>query len=356
MKLRAQLASKNGSRQRLLCGIVGCGYIADVYMEAFRGLPDVRVAAACDADSERLAAFCSRYRVARGFACAEQLLDDGELSFVVIATPPSTHHSLCGAAIDHGVPVVVEKPVCLSLVEAQELAERAAAKAVPVAVMQNYRFKNSVLKARRLQQCGELGELRRVDCVYHGGTPLNHKERWRQEERRNRLLLYEWAQHFLDIEVAFAGPVKRILDVRAARQPVLDSTMAVHALVEHASGATGSVDLQLFAPAESVRVELHGSRKRIVLKFYPEGCACYGGLVTPLTELWAESERATRFAWSKAFEKLRPWRVSRRALSHWRFLQKYVEFLQGKESRLPLSIEESLPTVAFLDQLAASVY
>jgi predicted dehydrogenase len=336
--------------------MVGCGYISDVYMEAFRGLPEVRVAAACDTDAERLAAFCAKYHLERGFTDVGKLLEWDELSFVVIATPPSTHHSLCQAALERGVPALVEKPVCLSLREAQELAERSARTGVPVAVMQNYRFKDAVLKARWLQQSGELGELRRVDCIYHGGNPGDHQENWRQHERRNRLLLYEWAEHFLDIEIAFAGPVKKILDVRAATRPGNDSTLAVNALVEHVTGVTGSVDLQLFSGAEFVRVELHGSRGRVVVKFYPEGCAAYRGLITPLHELLEESKRTARYAWGVVYERLSPARVSRRALSHWRFLRQYVAFLQGKEPCLPLSIEQGLATMAFLDQLAAAVY
>lgn len=356
MRLPARLTNLNGDRQRLQCAIVGCGYISDVYMEAFRGLPEVRVAAACDTDAERLAAFCAKYRIERGFTDVGKLMERDELSFVVIATPPSTHQPLCQAALDRGVPVVVEKPICLSLREAQELAERSARTGVPVAVMQNYRFKDAVLKARRLQQNGELGELRRVDCIYHGGNPGNHKEKWRQQERQNRLLLYEWAEHFLDIEIAFAGPVKKLLDVRAPTRPGRESTLAVNALVEHVTGVTGSVDLQLYSGAESVRVELHGSRGRVVVKFYPEGCAAYRGLITPLHELLEESKRTAQFAWGVAYEKLSPARVSRRALSHWRFLRHYVSFLQGRESCLPLSIEEILPTAEFLDQLAAAVY
>ncbi len=356
MKLPAQFVSRNGDRQQLRCGMVGCGYISDVYMEAFRGLPEVRVAAACDTDAERLAAFCAKYRIDRGFTDVGELLECDKLSFVVIAAPPSTHYGLCRAALDRGVPVLVEKPACMSLAEAQELAERSARTGVPVAVMQNYRFKDAVLKARRLQQSGELGELRRVDCIYHGGNPGDQKETWRQQERQNRLLLYEWAEHFLDIEVAFAGPVKRILEVRAATHPGEDSTLAVNALVEHGAGVTGWVDLQLYSGAESIRVELHGSRRRVVMKFCPEGCAVYRGLITPLHELLEESKRTAHFAWGVASEKLRPGSVTRRAISHARFLRKYVAFLQGKEPCPPLSIEQSLATVAFLDQLAAAVY
>ncbi len=354
MSLFTPDGNRNG--RPLACGIVGCGYIADVYMEAFRGLPAARVAAACDTNAKRLAEFCDQYQIQRSFPSIEGLLDSNSTAFVVIATPPFTHYALCRAAIDRGVPVLVEKPVCLSLAETQELASRAARNGVPVAVMQNYRFKAPVLKARRLLESGVLGDLHRVDCVYHGGAPLEQKEQWRQKERRHRLLLYEWAEHFLDIEVAFAGPVREIRAVHVTQKPEAESTLAVHALVEHCSGIVGSIDLQLFAGAESVRVELHGSRKRAVMKFYPEGLAVYKGLVTPFHELLAESQRVAAFAWNLTREKLRSGNVTRRAVSHRRYLERYLEFLRGEASGLPLSIDESLQTAAFLDRLAAAAY
>ena len=51
----------------LRCAVIGCGYIADLYMQAFHGLP-VRVEAACDIEPDHLAGFCSRYRIKQAFA------------------------------------------------------------------------------------------------------------------------------------------------------------------------------------------------------------------------------------------------------------------------------------------------
>lgn len=324
-------------------------------MQVFRSLPPVRVTAACDTDSTRLAEFRSQHGIEHGFAGLEDLLQSCHPDFVVVATPPSTHAALCRTAIDHGVSVLLEKPACLSLGEAQALAARSQSAGVPVAVMQNYRFKAAVLKALALQRSGELGELRRIDCVYHGRAPSAQKETWRRTERRDRLLLYELAEHFVDTEIAFAGPVEEVLGVHATGRNDEEGTLAVHALVKHASGTTGCIDLQLRASAESVRVELHGSRRRVVLKFFPEGFASYRGVITPLHEIFAESARAARFAWGFAAASLLPGRVSRQAVSHWRYAQKYVRYLQGKEDRLPLSLEESLPTVALLEELAEAV-
>jgi predicted dehydrogenase len=252
--------------------------------------------------------------------------------------------------------VVVEKPACLSLAEAKTLADRSAKTAVPIAVMQNYRFKSPMLKAMALYQSGEIGKLRRIDCIYHGGVPASEQESWRREEQTHRMLLYEWAEHFLDLEVALAGPIRRILSVRTNYRDVEESARTIEALIEHCSGVTGSIDLRAFSGAESARVEIHGSRRHVVLKFFPDGFASYGGVITPLHELWSGWARTAAFGWNVAASKLRPWRVARPALSHFRFLEHFVNFLQGREARLPVSIADVLPTIELLGVLAAAVY
>lgn len=349
-------ASGEGTRSVLQCGMVGCGYIADIYMEALRGISGVSVAGICDTDPERLTAFGAKYGVPRRFSRIEELLAAGNLDFLIISTPPSSHHALCRVAIDRGVPLLVEKPVTMSLAEAREIADRAAERGVPIGVMQNYRFKDAVLQAQRAIETRELGALRRVDCVYHGGSPLSHTAPWRREEIRNRLLLYEWAEHFIDLEVAFAGPINSILSIHVTRHSEVESTLGVHALVEHRTGVVASIDLELFSGGESTRVELHGSEERIVLKFYPDGCARYKGRITPIHEMLAEGTRLSDFVLKNIRERLVPRGVTRRALSHYRLMAKYIKFLNGEEDRCPVSVEDVLPTMELLDLLARKVY
>jgi predicted dehydrogenase len=342
-------------RNTLRCAVIGCGDIADLYMQAFRGLP-VRVEAACDIEPNHLAKFRSRYRIKRGFASLEELLQGCNLDFTVIATPSTVHASLSNLALDHGVAVVLEKPARLSVAEAKTLADRSAKTAIPIAVMQNYRFKSTVLKALALCQSGEIGKLRRIDCVYHGGEPALQRESWRRQEQTHRLLLYEQAEHFLDLEVAFAGSIRKILSVRTSYRDAEDSARTIEALIEHAGGVTGSIDLRASSGAESARVEIHGSRRRVVLKFFPNGFASYGGLITPLHELWSDWTRSATFGWNVATSGLPSWEISRRALCRARFLERFVNYLQGREARLPVSIGDVLPTIEFLGALEAAVY
>ena len=170
------------------------------------------------------------------------------------------------------------------------------------------------------------------------------------------MLLYEWAEHFLDLEVAFAGPIRKILSVRSNYRDADENSRTIEALIEHSSGVTGSIDLRAFSGAESARVEIYGSRRHVELKFFPDGFASYSGVITPLHELWSDFVRAAAFGSNVVASALRTRGVSRQALSHFRFLEHFVNFLQGREARLPVSIADVLPTIELLGVLAAAVY
>ena len=79
----------------------------------------------CDIDETTLGQVHKRYPHARATTRFEQLLDDDQLDAVIIATPASTHHRLCQAALESGKDVYVEKPFVLEAPHAHQLIEMA---------------------------------------------------------------------------------------------------------------------------------------------------------------------------------------------------------------------------------------
>jgi hypothetical protein len=70
----------------------------------------------------------------------------------------------------------------------------------------------------------------------------------------------------------------------------------------------------------------------------------------------AEGVRLSDFALKNIRERLAPRGVTRRALSHYRVMIKYIKFLWGEEDRCPVSVEDVLPTMELLELLAREVY
>ena len=163
--------------RRLRLGMVGGGqgaFIGAVHRIAAR-LDDQYelVAGAFSSDPARAQASAETLRVvpARAYdsfaamAEAEAGRDDG-IDLVSVTAPNHVHHAACRAFLDHGIPVICDKPMTTSLADALDLREAVRASGVPFVLTHNYTGYPMVRQAREMAQAGELGAIRTVQVEY----------------------------------------------------------------------------------------------------------------------------------------------------------------------------------------------
>ncbi|MFO7859391.1 MAG: Gfo/Idh/MocA family oxidoreductase [Ectothiorhodospiraceae bacterium] len=106
----------------LRAAVIGAGYLGRFHAQKYAGHPDVDLVAVVDADAERA------QTVAEELGC-EALTDYQELlervDAVSIVVPTRLHHAIACACLEHGLHVLVEKPMTTTLAEADELVDRA---------------------------------------------------------------------------------------------------------------------------------------------------------------------------------------------------------------------------------------
>jgi predicted dehydrogenase len=341
------------------CGLIGCGNVAaEMHVPAIRALENVRLEAVCDTDPERMATFAAGNGIGKRFARVDEFLDqNGDLDFVIIATPGFTHHAVAKQVIAAGLDVLVEKPLALRHDQCLELKRDAESRGVKVCVGQTWRFRDPVIKAKRALDEGLIGQIYQVTIAHHGGSLFHVSEPcWSWEEKRHRTLLYDHAIHLLDLAVYFAGPVQRLLGIQVIDDPHLQVTARVYALVEHTSGAVGLVDLQMFASSNFTQCDFFGTANDVQIKFFPHSYQLYSGRVNPLDELCREFTRLKDFVVPRLSRAV--WRpaVPPRALPHYRLLVNWVQSLTDPSAKPPVTIDDVLPTMEFLELLANHVY
>jgi predicted dehydrogenase len=173
----------NGSLGRKLrMGIVGGGigsFIGRVHVTA--AVLDNRaelVAGAFSSDPAKSKASAADYFVSRDRAygsweemlAKEKQLPAGErIDFVSITTPNHMHFPVAKAAVEAGFNVVCDKPLTLTLAEAEKLAEIVLASKVVFAVTHNYTGYPLVRQAREMALAGELGEIQAIRAEYIQG-------------------------------------------------------------------------------------------------------------------------------------------------------------------------------------------
>ena len=150
-------------------GIVGCGQVAPMHIRAIRQAGGVDLVGLCDMDQARAQALADRFAIANTYNDLDTLLREQQPDVVHITTPPGTHAKLAIQALEAGSHVLVEKPMCLSVSEADDMIVAAEKSGAKLCVDHNYLFRPSVQKARSLVAGGDIGQVVYVDAYYNYG-------------------------------------------------------------------------------------------------------------------------------------------------------------------------------------------
>ncbi|MEU6355724.1 Gfo/Idh/MocA family oxidoreductase [Streptomyces sp. NPDC047072] len=185
----------------------------------------------------------------------------GELDLVVVASPNKTHVALATAALEAGLPVVVDKPVAGTAAEARELGRLAEERGLLLSVFQNRRWDNDFLTLRGLLDEGSLGEVWRFESRFERWRPQT-KGGWRESGDPVEIggLLYDLGSHVVDQALVLFGPVRSVYaesDVRRAGAEVDDDTFVA---LTHASGVRSHLFMSATAAQLGPRFRVLGSK------------------------------------------------------------------------------------------------
>ncbi|KQT84096.1 Gfo/Idh/MocA family oxidoreductase [Aurantimonas sp. Leaf443] len=200
---------------------------------------------------------------------AEAARADG-IEAVSIATPNNTHFAIARAALEHGLHVVCEKPLCFTLAQAEALEALAQARGRVVGVTYGYSGYPMIEQARAMVENGDLGEIRLVNLQFAHGFHSQAVEEtspgtaWRVDPRfaGPSYVLGDIGTHPLYISQVILPHLKirRLLCARQSfvksRAPLEDNAVT---LMEYDTGAFGT----LWASAVNAG-GMHGQKVRIV--------------------------------------------------------------------------------------------
>ncbi len=149
--------------RRLKLGFVGVGMGATAILPAVDSLPQIDLMACADINPRVREAFKARYPEARAYESADQLFADPDVEAVWIATPNRFHAPYMVAAAQHGKHVIGEKPMALSLAEAEQMVEAAEKYGVKLLCGHTLGFSPQVRAMRRVVKSGRLGPVRAIN-------------------------------------------------------------------------------------------------------------------------------------------------------------------------------------------------
>ncbi len=199
-------------------GIVGCGFVADLYMKSLALYPDLSVVAAFDHNPERLEAFCRYWQIEA--AASVQAVLAAAPDVVCNLTNPSSHYAVTKELLLAGVSVYSEKPLAMEMDEARELCELAEAKALRLAAAPCSVLSDTAETLRQVIADGTAGPIRLVYAELDDGfIPQAPYDKWLSasgapwpfEDEFKVGCTVEHAGYYLTWLVACFGPVETVV-------------------------------------------------------------------------------------------------------------------------------------------------
>jgi len=149
------------SDKKLKVGIIGTGWIAEAHIQSYKRMPDVEVVAAADLIPGKAEKFMKKYEVegVRFYPSHKEMLDNEELDAVSVCTYNTQHAPCTIYALEKGVNVLLEKPMCVTMEEAVAIckAEKASGKVLSIGFQP--RFDANMQMIKKIVQSGALGEI-----------------------------------------------------------------------------------------------------------------------------------------------------------------------------------------------------
>ncbi|WP_422771540.1 Gfo/Idh/MocA family protein [Plantactinospora sp. WMMC1484] len=233
----------------LTFGLFGTGHwAAEVHAAALAGHPGARLGGVWGRDPAKAAALAERYGVP-AFSDADALI--GAVEAVAVALPPDVQADLAVRAATAGRHLLLDKPLALSLPDADRVVQAAGQSGVASVVFFTNRFRPAI--ASFLASAAATGGwhgARGVTyaSIFQPGNPYGGSA-WRREHGA----LWDVGPHALSLVLPVLGPVTRVAAMAGPRG-------SVHLTLAHGDAATSTLSLALDAPPASTTVELlfHG--------------------------------------------------------------------------------------------------
>ncbi len=264
--------------EQLRFGLIGCGRVAPRHAESISTLPGAVLAAVADINESRAHRFATQYR-ADPMTDYRRLLDRPDIDVVNICIPSGLHAQIAVDALAAGKHVLVEKPIALSLEDANRMIAAAKVADRKLCVVLQNRYNPPMQDLRRLVDEGALGKLLLGNATVRWYRPQEYYEDgWHGTWAMDGGALMNQSIHHIDALQWLLGAPESVFAYTATLAHRMEAEDVGVAVIRFRSGAVGSVEGSTITYPEN----LEGS----VAIFGEHGSAKVGGTALNRKVLW----------------------------------------------------------------------
>ncbi len=249
------------SMDKLKIGVIGCGTVAGYgHIPAVTRSELTELVAVVDVNPEKARKTAGKYGV-KHYSSYKEFLECEDVDAVIIATPTFTHKEIAVAAFKAGKHVLCEKPIALSLEEADEMIKAAEVNNCVFMIGFTRRFSPKYRKIKELLDRGEIGELKYVKQIVNWSGPI-----WAGLERYSWMInigggpLIDEGVHEADVLRWYTGREASTVYAEALWfKPSIKYPDHVNVLVKMDNGVLGYIELSWAYPKAENTLQLIGT-------------------------------------------------------------------------------------------------
>ncbi|MBN1556916.1 MAG: Gfo/Idh/MocA family oxidoreductase [Lentisphaerae bacterium] len=267
-------------------GVIGAGSIArHAHIPGYAAASNCVLTAIADPDAGCLQKVAEQgWRFAGVYSDYREMLKKEKLDVVSVCAPNVFHKAMAVAALEKGCDLLLEKPVALTMADAEAIRSSARRKRRRIMVAFSHRFNELNVAARKAVRAGRIGKLYmlRVRFAHTGPWPGWASTGWFYNPKlAGGGAMLDMAIHAFDLVQWFAGPVTAMqAKVATLRKPIQVDDNAV-ALLEFGPKCLGYVEAGWTSPAGYCGVELMGDNGAIFVDYSQNKTIMVSGVRTP---------------------------------------------------------------------------
>jgi len=189
----------SGSQEKVIRGgVIGYGAAFNMGRSHLKWMAaaGLQPTAVCDADPGRLQDAAKDFRGIETYTGVAEMLRKSPVDLVTVITPHHTHAALAVQCLEAGRHVIVEKPMCITVAEADRMIAAAQKSGVMLSVFHNRRWDGDFKALRDIIGRGLIGDIFHIEA-FSGGY-ADPGTWWRADKRISGGIIYDWGAHFVD--------------------------------------------------------------------------------------------------------------------------------------------------------------
>jgi len=260
-------------------GIIGTGVQGPVHANWSANMKEAELIAVCDVVESKAKELAAQYQC-DWYSDYHQMLERKDIDAVFVVTPPSTHASIAIDAMKAGKHVAVEKPLCMSLEEADEMIKTSKKFGVYDCYLENLCYAPSYSMAKKIIDDGGIGDLYFVRCGESDGKGIDNyrqemetirKQQGKDAVKRSYGILYGGGCHpimFCRYLYDRAPVTKVYAETRNYAKFRPDEDVAI-VTITYSTGQLAWVDSSVYALGTfDDRAEMYGTKGTILTDLY----------------------------------------------------------------------------------------